>query len=180
MLQAVERILKIYGPLISYLLSLDRGTAILSTLFDDHLTKLWLTLADTKLILSNRTIRQIESEHYRAVNSGEKFKSLEIVLRGRLPDDFIPESVSVLLFDLSEEGYTTKKEFLKLCCLFHSTATAYLNDWSKHVDNLSAMQRFHQNNLPKRLEFSLVRLLFQKICPYFLSTWFAYLMKLRI
>ena len=62
------------------------------------------------------------------------------MLSRRLADDFIPESVSVQLFNLSEEGHTTKEDFLKLSHAFYSTAVAYLNAWGKHVDDLKDLQ----------------------------------------
>ena len=70
-----------------------------------------MTFAHANLTLFSGTIRQLESQDCCAVETGEKLKSLGIVLRGRLADDFISESVSVLLFNLSEEGLTTIEEF---------------------------------------------------------------------
>ena len=103
MLPAVEHILQMYAPLKSYFLSLKKCPAVLRKLFDDSLTMLWVTFAHASLTLFSDTIRQLESQDCCAVETGEKLKSLGIVLRGRLADDFISESVSVLLFNLSEE-----------------------------------------------------------------------------
>ena len=64
---------------------------------------LWVTIAHASLTLFSDTIRPLESQDCCAVETGEKLKSLGIVLRGRLADDFISESVLVLLFNLSEE-----------------------------------------------------------------------------
>ena len=72
------------------------------------------------------TIKQLESRDYCAIETGEKLNGLGIVPRRGLADVFISESVSVLLFELSEEGYTTKEEFLKTSRLFNSAAGAYL------------------------------------------------------
>ena len=165
MLPAVERILQMYAPLKSYFLSLDKCPTVLRKLFDDPLTKLWMTFAHANLTLFSDTIRQLEYQHYCAVKTGEKLKSLRIVLSGRLADDFIPKSVSVQLFNLSEEGHTTKENFLKLSRAFYSTAVAYLNAWGKHVDDLKDLQCLLLKKFPERSEFQKAGLLLQVKCP---------------
>ena len=84
MLPAVERILQMYAPLKSCFLSLEKCSAVLRKLLDDPLTKLWVTFAHANLTLFSGTIRQLESQDCCAVKTGEKLKSLGIVLRGRL------------------------------------------------------------------------------------------------
>ena len=108
MLSAVERNSQMYAPLKSYIFYLEKCPAVLGKLFDDPLTKLWVTFAHANLTLFGGTIRQLESQDCCVVETGEKLKSLGIVLRGRLADDFISESVSVLLFNFLEEGLTTR------------------------------------------------------------------------
>ena len=117
MLPAEEQILQMYAPLIWYFLSLEKCPAVLRKLFDDPLTKFWVTFANANLMLFSTT-RQLESQDCCAVETGEKLKSLGIVLKGRLADDFISESISVLLFNLSKEGPTTKEDFLKYVVYF--------------------------------------------------------------
>ena len=153
MLPAVERILQMYAPLKSYFLSLEKCPAVLRKLFDHPLTKLWVTFAHANLRLFSGTIRQLERQDCCAVETGEKLKSLGIVLRKRLADDFISESVSVLFFNLSEEGLTTKEEFFKISRIFYSAAVAYLNAWGKHVDDLKDLQCVLLKKFPERSEF---------------------------
>ena len=107
---------------------------------------------------------QLESQDCCAVETGGKLKSLGIVLRGRLPYNFISESVSVLLFNLLEEGLTTTEEFFKISCIFYSAAVAYLNAWGKHVDDLKDLQCLLLKKFPERSEFQKAALVLQERC----------------
>ena len=124
-----------------------------------------MTFAHAILTLFSGTIRPLQSQDCCAVETGEKLKSLGIVLRERLADDFISESVSVLLFNLSEERLTTKEEFLKISRIFYSAAVAYLNARGKHVDDLKDLQCLLLKKFPERSEFQKAGLLLQENCP---------------
>ena len=121
-----------------------------------------MTFTHANLTLFSDTIRQLESQDCCAVETGEKLKRLGIVLRGRLADDFISESVSVLLFNLSEEGLTTKEEFLKISRIFYSAAVAYQN-----VTSFKRQDCFSRKNVLMLLSPLIAYLMKSRICNRF-------------
>lgn len=119
MLPALERLLKMYVPLKSFL----------QTMFNP-LTEFWLAFVHVNLTIFSDTIQMLEGQEHCALESDAILQNFETKLSAR-KDDIIPVLVRGLLRELEENGAMFKASsqdipvILHYCCeLFASMVKA--------------------------------------------------------
>lgn len=112
LLPAIERVLKMYEPLKSYFLSIDKCPIVLQTIFEDPSSELWLMFFHNQSSMFHKTILAIEGDKNTIMEVSGQIFDLISKLEERLAADFISTPVKQILNNLTESGQIDKQRFM--------------------------------------------------------------------
>lgn len=89
-LPAVENILKLYKPLISYFLSQDKCPRILQLFFENDTSQIWLQSIHNQATLFHNAVEIIEGDKISITKVSNEINNLKTKLREMIDNDYIP------------------------------------------------------------------------------------------
>lgn len=129
-LPAIERVLKMYEPLKSYFLSIDKCPIVLQTIFEDPSSELWLMFLHNQSSMFHKTILAIEGDKNTIMEVSGQIFDLISKLEERLAADFISTPVKQILNNLTESGQIDKQRFMLHVKFFYKNSLQYLEKWT--------------------------------------------------
>lgn len=139
LMPALGRILKMFQPLKSYFLSIDKCPNILKTFFENPSSELWLYFMHAQAAIFHQTVLKIEGQNVSAIESTKEINRLRDNLALKENSVFLPYTVRVKLQETDAavaqsvkagavEFYKTSKEYLEQWCQFNTDLEVF--EWA--------------------------------------------------
>ena len=110
LLPAVERVLKLFEPLKSYFLSLEKCPKILQSFFENELAEVYLYFVHSQASIFQNTVLKIEGNNISWAEVNIALTELKGQLESRLEHTFVPVMISNLLTRLEDNSPGVKKK----------------------------------------------------------------------
>lgn len=137
LLPAVERILKMFAPLKSYFLSIDKCPQLIKSFFESESSEIWLLFIHNNASLFQDAITKVEGDKNHIVQVHDVFENLKNKLKSRLENVFIPTIIRNELTKLEDNGQINKLWFINHIKNFYATCLEYLNQYSTQYESVS-------------------------------------------
>jgi hypothetical protein len=90
LMPAVERILKMFAPMRSYFLSLEKCPKVLETFFNNDSSELWLKFVHSQASIFFNAVKQIEGEHITAFETFDQIRNIKQKFDERIKENYLP------------------------------------------------------------------------------------------
>lgn len=148
---AIERVIKLYEPLRSYFLSLDKCPKILKKFFESDESEVMLFFIHNQAVNFNSAIKQIEKSNITVAEVLNILDNLKEMYVSRYNNSFIPIFLNSKINKLEESNPGLKQRFLKEILLFYKTCFEYISKWT---EQLHEFQCFQWTILNKKIEWN--------------------------
>lgn len=138
LLPAVERVLKLYSPLKSYFLSLEKCPVVLENFFCSEVSELWLKFIHNQASMFQNVIQKIEGENISVIEVAKQLNDLKIKCCERLDMGYVPLTLKNDLKNLEEQGLLDRQWFTSRIKNYYSTCVEYLNKWTVHMNEINS------------------------------------------
>lgn len=147
LMPALERILKMFQPLKTYFLSIDKCPTILKTFFENPSSELWLYFLHAQTAIFHQAVLKIEGQNVSAIESANEINRLRDNLELKENSIFLPHSVRNLLVKLQKTDVAVDEQNVKTAAAdFYKTSKEYLEQWCQFNAQLAV---FEWSNLRK-------------------------------
>lgn len=140
LLPAIERILKLYIPLKSYFLSIEKCPVYIENFFKNDTSELWLKFMHSQASLFSDSVKNIEGNKSTVVEVSRELKNLILKLKARLDAAFLPLLVKQDLKKLTENGLINEAWFISHVQMFYKNSLDYLELWSAPILEVSCFE----------------------------------------
>jgi hypothetical protein len=140
LMPAVERILKMFAPMRSYFLSLEKCPKVLQTFFNTDSSELWLKFVESQASISYNAVKQIEREHITVFETLEQIPSIRQKFNERIKETYLPLLSRSDLTKLVEMGSLTKEWFMSHVNNFYANCVQSLDKWSVQFTDVDNFQ----------------------------------------
>lgn len=130
LMPAIERILKMYIPLKSYFMSIEKCPTVLENFFKDDSSELWLKFLHNQASLFHNVIKNVEGNTNTIMEIAAEINILKIKCKERLENDFVPLTIRSELQNLVENVSVDKNWFMGHVRNFYANCLQYLEKWS--------------------------------------------------
>lgn len=146
LMPALERILKMFQPLKSYFLSIDKCPNILKTFFENPSSELWLYFLHAQAATFHQAVLKIEGQNVSAIESTKEINRLRENLALKESSIFLPHAVRNLMVKIQETDAAAVQKVKSAAAEFYKTSKEYLEQWCQFNADL---QVFEWANLTK-------------------------------
>lgn len=129
----MERVLKLYEPLKSYFLSIDKSPVNLENFFSNPASELWLLFVHSQTKLFEDMEKFIEGNKNTIFQVSAEVRSLIEKLDVRAEKCFLSLPVRILLKKLVDDGEINENDFKLRVRNFYVNCADYLKLWSKQL-----------------------------------------------
>lgn len=145
---ALERILKMFQPLKSYFLSIDKCPNILKKFFVDPSSELWLYFMHAQAATFHQTVLKIEGQNVSAIESTKEINRLRDNLALKESSVFLPHAVRNLMVKLQETDADVVQNVKAAATEFYKTSKEYLEQWCQFDTDLEVFQWANLTKVP--------------------------------
>lgn len=146
---AIERILRLFQPLKSYFLSIEKCPQILSKFFNDDTSELWLMFLHNQASIFENAIRNMEGDLKTANEISDSIDTLKFQCKERSNEKFIPLAIKNILNKLVDEGQINETWFETRVQNFYENCFQYLDKWSQQFENVKVFSWLLLKTCPK-------------------------------
>lgn len=140
---AIERILKLYRPLLNYFESIERPPVLIKQFFENPLSEAYLFLIHSIMHTIHTKIQTLEKGDNSILETKSILASITKSLDDRIKENFVPLNVQSII---NKEDENRKQEFKKCTHDFYNEIKRYIEEWMKP---LKQFEKFDWMFLPK-------------------------------
>lgn len=149
LMPAIERIIKLFQPLKSYFLSLEKCPVYISNFFSNETSEMWLKFMHCQSSLFYQTVKIVEDNKSTAVQVSSEINKLILKLQARKDEHFLPLIIRDDLRKLCEDGQINREWFLNHVNMFYQNCLDYLNLWSAQFKEINCFEWTELKNVPE-------------------------------
>lgn len=149
LMPALERVIKMFQPLKSYFLSIDKCPNILKMFFDNPSSELWLYFLHAQAATFQQAVLKIEGQNVSAIESAKEINRLRDNLALKENSLFLPHTVRNLLVKLQETDAAIDQQNVKTAAAeFYKTSKEYLEQWCQFNTELEVLEWVNLLKIP--------------------------------